>query len=62
VQSARLECWACSRGRRVAIVVRRVKRRREVFLARKVHGWLSAMVEVVARLSAKRYFDDTISG
>ena len=35
-QSARLACWACSRGRRVAIVVRRVKRGRGVFWARKV--------------------------
>jgi hypothetical protein len=35
-QSARLACWACSRGRRVAIVVRRVKKGREVSWARKV--------------------------
>jgi hypothetical protein len=57
VQSVRLECWACSRGRRVAIVVRRVKRRREVFLARKVHEWLSVTVEVLAILPSERCSD-----
>jgi hypothetical protein len=57
VQSARLECWDCSRGRRVAIVVRRVKRRREVCSARKVHEWLSVTAEVVANLSPKCHFE-----
>lgn len=47
-RSARLECSDSSRGRRVVIVVRRAKKRREVCWARKVQELLSVMVEVVA--------------
>lgn len=46
-RSAHLECSDSSRGRRVVIVVRRAKRRREVCWARKVLELSSVTVEVV---------------